>query len=232
MLLRDIAGLIVMSGTGVTPNVYFPEVPIKTEDSCITRMVVMDKVGSHTIRNVYKSHKIKKRKVPISLVREIGKSALTLIQQVHAHGIIHGDIHWLNFVYSDSGNIGGSMKLIDFGRSKPYVAKSENDMKAVGYDSQNWNEYVLSPGEIEGKPVSRADDLFRLAEMLVLLIEGDDFLRGGGRYEQTKMNHTEVAHFKRNRVFDPETPNEIIGFYQYTLSIGFGDTPQYEGWFP
>jgi tRNA A-37 threonylcarbamoyl transferase component Bud32 len=239
LMWRDAAGLVTMSKSGITPELYFPGVPLSTEHSCISRMIVMDKVGSKTIKDLAVPYLVRGASVPHAIVRELGKAALKLIAaQVHERGIIHGDVHWQNFVFSDDNNIAGTIRIIDFGRSKPYMGKSEYQMRPVGAGEINWYEFWLSPGEIEGQPVSRADDLFRIADMLILLLEGaDSFIvreraNHRGYISERPMTPAETARFKRNRVFKANTPLDIRQFYQYTLTLGFHDKPKYDGWFP
>jgi hypothetical protein len=123
-------------------------------------------------------------------------------------------------------DIKGSLKLIDFGRSMSYIDTNtgkhlaESKLKPFNpLAALNWN--LLSINELEGKAVSRADDIFRLAEVLITLC-----------YKKVKdyghLSPKSVAIQKRHRTFDSRVPAELQAFYKYAMNIGFEERPNYK----
>jgi len=246
LLWRDMAGLIVMSGSDITPEIHYPHVSSSVSDDCVSRMLVMENAGSNTLSSLYDFYSERGLSIPMRMVREIGRAALALIKGVHTRGIIHGDIHWMNFVYRRP-DFSESLRLIDFGRSTPYTIGTQVDAIGVDDSVAIWNPQYLSPNEIQSGKVSRADDVFRVAEMLVNLLEGDTWiyvpLANGPYYRglmtrrrrrqaaHRMMNSDEIVDYKTNRRFKSTTPNEIRAFYLYSISLDYDDEPDYDRWF-
>ena len=177
MLFRDYAALLVMNDTGVTPRVYDAQYESDVSERCKLKIITMERVGNYHLDFAYE----RTGGMTEEQVIAIGRSAIRLIQAIHARGIIHGDIHAGNFVFSDPMDIPGTLKVIDFGRSTPYRTEdgqhiAEEDMRTVDFADTHWNPLFQSIHELSGSPVSRRDDMYRLAEMLVYLLVGDDDL--------------------------------------------------------
>lgn len=87
------------------------------------------------------------------LLFELAGSALRLLQSLHTMGLVHGDIHSDNLVYSESPS---DLKLIDFGRTY-YYRKHKKHIESP--PATKYNPNLLSPWEVKEKNKSRRDDI-------------------------------------------------------------------------
>ena len=197
---------------------------------CDLRSLLVERVKGSTLFDLVQD----KGPMAFAIVQKIGRKAIDALEKVHSIGLIHGDIHGGNIIYCEDEN---EMKLIDFGRSRPYITLESRHVfgESVPLDEQ-LDPLVLSPQELEGFTTSRADDLFRLAETLVSLIDGDRWLvdvqtlKIGHRVirETVVPSIPELIRRKMSREFSPNIPVSLQKFYQSTLAIGFSETPDYK----
>lgn len=96
----------------------------------------------------------------------LGINAITILEQVHKHGVVHGDIHTGAFMFDDAGKL----KLIDFGKGRMVDPTVEVVRKGVINQAGGWDGpdmlHLLSERELEGYLPTWKDDLLRLAETL------------------------------------------------------------------
>ena len=174
-------------------------------------------------------------------------AALRALKFVHAEGIVHGDIHGGNFVFSNPRKVTSTLYLIDFERAQSYVSDDgrshiEAPMEPPRYD-KSYRASLLSPWELEGSHMARRDDLFRLAE-LGLELDGHaefnvDWTAAGvprecaeGSKEQRSSIPSCRAHIailKRLRYIRSPS-GSFREFYRATLNLGFSETVDYDGW--
>lgn len=217
MFWREHAAMQQARHTGVI-SVIEPKADLSSmSKECQSRSYVMRKVIGTDLSNFAWISKDR--------VIEIGRQGLKILEKFHDTGLIHGDIHIMNFMLRSVSDITNTLTLIDFGRSMSYIDpktglhRKQNELKPfTPLYILNWN--LLSINELEGRAVSRADDIFRLAELLVALCNKS--IKNFGR-----VSPSSVANQKRNRIFDGKVPQEIQAFYRYAIKIGFEERPNY-----
>jgi serine/threonine protein kinase len=211
---KESAVLRLLSGyKSVTSTYVAATLPESVSQLCQLRTMVMERVGETNVGD----HRINNGgPLDKQFVSSVGIAAINLLETVHSTGLVHGDVHEGNFVFYKS-DPAATLRIIDFGRTRPYIdAKTGNHVPLARIGEHNWNPVLLSVGELEGWTVSRRDDLFRLAELLIsntdpIDVNGDE----------------DVLHFKRNRKFSPLVPEGLVQFYKETMDLAFDATPDY-----
>jgi serine/threonine protein kinase len=226
---RDRAGLAALNGTGVSPMVFIPNIGAyspKMSVPCYVRTITMDMAGKSDLFGLANQYYPGLR-IPKTMVLDLAKSGVKLLKTVHDAGILHGDIHLGNMVFSDRNNLGKTLSVIDFGRALPFrdpLTKArlpEYKMKAVTYRNFMLNQSLLSINEILGNGITPNDDLFRFAEGLIALSMGlNDYRRAA---------NNSPLHFKRNFNCDSDIriPTEVCTLYKNTRAASFNDEPKY-----
>ena len=94
-----------------------------------------------------------------------------LFAELHARGIAHGDVHPGNFVLLKNGNL----RIVDFGNAEPYIDSDTGDhVSHVRFPiNPDFDPAILSIYQMDGSRMSRRDDVFRVAEVLIFLFLGD-----------------------------------------------------------
>jgi hypothetical protein len=141
----------------------------------------------------------------------------------------------------NADDIAGSLTLIDFGRAHPFLDSHGNPLTDNGRNAITsvFNEWYLSPWELEGRIFSRRDDLIRLADTL-LCAGGYDVLAaqatrilinscpGLDRDYRAYCLFPKLAKLKKNRPFDNNTPRAFREFYERVLHLGWTETIDYD----
>ena len=215
---KESAVLKLLSGyKGVTSTYVAATFSETISQLCQLRTMVMERVGETSALDFWQRNG---RPLDNEFVSSVGIAAINLLETVHSTGLVHGDVHGGNFVFYRS-DPAASLRIIDVGRTRPYIdAKTGNHVPLARIGEHNWNPVLLSVGELEGWTVSRRDDLFRLAELLIFLISDDSdhrFVNGA----------QELLRVKRNRKFSPLVPAGFIEFYKETMALAFEATPDY-----
>jgi hypothetical protein len=98
----------------------------------------------------------------------LGGQLLELLERLHSHNMIHGDIHMGNVMIKDS-----RLVLIDFGRSK-LIDPEEMEMRSSqkNFNDQFWFHPILSMWETQWYRPSFRDDVFRAVQIIASLIFG------------------------------------------------------------
>ena len=219
MFWREHAAMHQARSTNVIPVVEPSADMSSMSVECRSRSYVMSKVAGKDLFGYLSSG------LSTARILELGETALTVLEKYHDTGIIHGDIHPGNFVLGSQFDIKNTLKLIDFGRSMTFMDPTTGkhrlqfEMRPFNpLSNLNWN--LLSINELEGKAVSRADDIFRLAEVLIVLCIN--------RIEQyPRTSALRVAMQKRTRTFDARVPQKIQDFYRYAMNLQFDERPNY-----
>lgn len=131
---------------------------------CRQRSMVTDFGGRHQLFDI--------RGAGEKTIAKVAARLIAIIREVHSHGVVHGDVHMFNVVVESLSDPLKGLKLIDFGRSTPFVDASKREhvkFSRVPVDS-NLNPILLSPFELEGSPLARRDDMYRLSEVLYILL--------------------------------------------------------------
>ena len=216
-LAHEAAALEVLSDTGAVPLRIEVEFERGTSEICRLRTLVMEKVGERIVN--LKSYR-GTRALRKELVSTIGIAAINLLEKVHERGLVHGDVHEGNFVL-DPSQPAQTLRIIDFGNARPYIDPTTgNHVAETGAPHHLQDPIYLSVFELQGSAVSRRDDLFRLAELLIFLVSDNRVISGVGR--------NELLDAKLNRRADQRVPVEFREFYMRTMKLGFDETPNYE----
>jgi len=115
------------------------------------------------------------------LAAKIFVKGILLLQKIHAIGIVHGDIHPGNIALADyktdavkkmgivlaKDNIKSSFVLIDFGKAR-FVPEID---PSIEEDIAGMTLQALSPWRLQRKPPSFRDDVFRMYEVLLNLLD-------------------------------------------------------------
>lgn len=166
MLIPELAFLRTVRLAGITPAFFEVADDDAMETQCRERLVVTEFLGDSTLDSLQKLEREERKR----LLPEIAVAVLTQLKRLHAEGLIHGDIRAANFVFSDPQNFAKSLRMIDFGRATPYVDPSGRPLRSEAADyGSHFSAKFLSPWEIAQFVKTRRDDLFRTAEMLVML---------------------------------------------------------------
>ena len=215
-LWRDFAALEVLSESGAVPKKMMVGFDAGVSPACRLATIVMEKAGVKSLN----AHRVSP--LATKFVSEIGIAAINLLEKVHEGGLVHGDVHGGNFVFFES-RPAESLRIIDFGRSRPYIDHNTGKHVAqtrLGEDNL-WNPVLLSTGELEGWTVSRRDDMFRLAELLIYLVSNRNYI-------PIFATRADVLRAKQNPKFAPSVPKEYIQFYEETMALAFDATPDYD----
>lgn len=218
MFWREHAAMSQARHTGVV-SVIEPKADLSPMSrECRSRSYVMRKLRGNDLYNY--------GWLSTDRVLELGKHALKILEKFHDTGVIHGDIHLGNFVLGSTTDMQNSLKLIDFGRSLLYIDPVTKAHKAQSEMAQftdiynlNWN--ILSINELLGRGVSRADDIFRLAECLITLCTRS--MRDFG-----PVSPFDVASQKQSRTLGSKVPQKIQALYRYAMNLGFEERPNYQ----
>jgi serine/threonine protein kinase len=206
--------------------------PGRIASICASAILVTEFVGQYTLKDA------KKRLVPDAIAT--AARAIGILQKVHEKGLIHGDIHFKNWVVSDLDKIPQTLRLIDFGRAELFITKDGRHVPAAKREYQPWYDLtILSPFELDGWVKTRRDDMFRLAEMFVGFFDDpppelEESQPLELSHEPIMLTHLErklqLGKAKRERVFTRMTPPIFIDFYTYCVNLDFSARPDYETW--
>ena len=186
-LLRDFWILRHLESTGLTPKAFMvsPEVPflasnvtLKTSfdmpqerrDHCANRngtvrYLAMERTGPSLFDLVYRVvDPSAGQQVKVSAALGIVRDLVRGIRAIHAHGIVHGDLHEGNVVVMSGKKIG----LIDFGRS---LFVDEIDWQSEAPRRPNLH-CSLTPYGLLGGPLSYRDDVFNALWLGAALVNG------------------------------------------------------------
>ena len=179
-LSREAAAVGVSLGPSfISPGTYFPLNPtlkssfrIERGDwhqcrrmGAVIRFMVMPRVGTCLDAFIPKPGHMDP-----AMAIMVGIQVLTDLRQLHAAGIVHGDIHRGNVCWSMEER--GVVKLIDYGLGT--FSDSESDVAVR--DDREWSHIALTPWQVEGRSFSRRDDVYKVIHLVAQLMLGDNFL--------------------------------------------------------
>ena len=180
VLIKNFAFMQLLSPLGVTVRPIFLSLPSRMGPGLSTRGLVLDSNcsgadlrylvmdrGGKSLRDFVRSSEGGKLSLHESLV--VVKAVLRLVGHLHDRGIVHGDIHWGNVLFREieSGDF-EDLVLVDFDRALFVQHEDEST------DGAPLRVYQ-SPGELAGRRLHFSDDIFRIYEMIEVLLEGDAY---------------------------------------------------------
>ena len=239
-LLEDEALMMAFKDSrNLVPHTYKWESD-KIDQYCHARTIVSENVGATELGGLPKFLRHNPR-----VIHGIAARALEIIQQLHNACLIHGDIHIRNWLVGDVYHAAETLRMIDFGRVDLFMQPDPAnpgrtipipDHSYVQLDASSWNPRLLSPWEIRGHRPTRRDDIFRIAEMLVVLSGDSKFSQAVNdlkkRYPRGKSPEflKGMAKLKNKREFDASVPQLIQNFYNTAKSMRYLGNFDYGKW--
>jgi serine/threonine protein kinase len=108
--------------------------------------------------------------LPVNLIKRIAYDAITAFEAIHSKHFVHGDVGIGNLMFDDEALT--NLKVIDFGYGRKYMIDGEH--VAAGHcPLPAFSRTLLSLSELDEQFPSRRDDLFRLGEVLLKLLNTD-----------------------------------------------------------
>lgn len=166
---REVEALKALHGSkGVVRLIASPSNIFLSQKGKKFKFCVLEALGSSLQKLVLE--KYSSVNMPIEEIHTIALKGIQALEEVHQAGYIHGDIGLGNILFTDSSET--SIKLIDFGYSRRYLDKDGNHVLQGGDNPLREGERItpLSISEIDGHFPSRRDDLHRLGEVLLKLL--------------------------------------------------------------
>ena len=191
--------LVALQQLNISPRVYFlsPASPIsdlrseKLKSNLFTklgarcqnatvRMLLMDKAGPE-LKDYLMWFRKKTIEQPeqyppkdyLLAVLTFASKWLVLLEKLHSVGLLHGDVHAKNVLLKEPMEMNSydwrtaELVLIDFGFAS---TNKENNPSSSVVDLMSLNAMMLSPWQINGSPVGKRDDVYRLFESLAVLL--------------------------------------------------------------
>ena len=229
MVWREKAVLSAVEKMDISPRVA-PKSSISLLPGCEIRSYVMDMVPGESLIDYVNNH----GSIDAATLKKVGKLTLKALEKLHNTGIVHGDMHRGNIIYNSARN---EVKLIDYGRAEAFIDSNGKHLpfKTVKLNPE-LNPLLLSIQELKGYAKSRADDIFRLAEMLVTTVGGMEDLidkrrvrKNGLIYEEYVLpSISSLILRKQNKKFAYNVPQYLRDLYNAVVRLDYGDTPDYE----
>ena len=203
---------------------------------CAMTITVSDYAGRNTVSKFGppdSTHRGGDPLLPVTprQVAAIAARLIEMLREVHQAGIVHGDIHGGNIVMSDVD--APTLKLIDFGRAETFVDIPTGlhilPIPLLIAMSMR-NPALLAPFELEGDIPTRRDDMYRLSEILCVLLDPTSRPRFPGGDVPSTGTWLETSRLKRawriSSAFNPAF-NE---FKDEMTNLAFNERPIYEAW--
>ena len=204
--------LSILNTTGIAPHVFYlsgaAEIPadervreqVRTRNidtflkqtGCVgaqIRFLVEERVGS-TFSKLFEGIRAQAGGSASDLLLtalELTAQAVLRLEALHAHGLVHGDIHEHNIAVRDDGDV----VLIDFEYAKFYPLEwGTPKADAVGFDEMN--SMYLSVWQLEGDRMAPRDDVYRLLESLSRILHGAEWTQNFDILAVPKLGETET----------------------------------------
>lgn len=204
---------------------HAPDFPRKLHfgDHCGYRILVIERLGE-SIGDIIK-------RFPGGLSRRtvlrIGIQVAHRLETMHERRYIHSDLHPGNIMIGRaSKRETGKLYLLDFGNSKEYKDQLQRHISFREGFKRVGTFRFASPNQMEGKAMSRRDDLLSLSYCLVYLylhaLPWDEFFNWG--------HVPELNRRKRNlpsSVICRGAPRQLARFLDAARSLDFTDKPNY-----
>ena len=160
--------------------------------------------------------------LPLPLIGRIAVQAVNALEALHERNYVHGDVGIGNIMFTDDSL--ENLKLIDFGYARKYrldgvhVDPGHNPLPP-------WSRSLLSISELDEHFPSRRDDMFRLGENLLKLLNSD-YQR---MFKSSKVD--DIRNIKASFIPTLCCSRATTAFDQYfehVRQLGYTDRPDYE----
>ena len=152
---------------------------------------------------------------------QVGSKIVRILRSLHAYGVVHGDIHAGNFVTSHRGDPAEGLKIIDFGLATPYIDANGRHIPQGVRDVSSFCPNWLSPWELQGKRLSRRDDMFRASELLLRVR-----IRSPLGYRAPSIDE----RIALKRAVQTDAGRVLSEFHQAMVNLKFDEAPDYDYW--
>ena len=210
---------------GIVPRVF----PVEDEriklhnPGCSHLIMLTSFAGDRTLCDA------ERMKLSKSEVARIAARVITMVKQIHSFGIIHGDISCKNFVFKGDqiDEIIESLRVIDFGLAAPYSENQTHVQESVVINlPSNREKWQLSPFELRGMSPSRRDDMYRVSEILYLILGGTYPFMGWNSDPSSESLAKRKTKW-RAPLFSPRVFTE---FHHDMVNLDFQQQPDYDKW--
>ena len=146
--------------------------------------------------------------------------ALILLERIHNKGFFYGDLHTENIMLK-----GSTVYLVDFGRTDTYIHNITSNEEVILKRAKKFQ--FLSPWELSNNRLSRRDDIFRLAEMIVRLLPQTkkEYLEFVKNKDQSTLAKAKL--FTNINSIIPSAPKNVQALYEYARNMSFTEPPDY-----
>lgn len=195
------------------------------------RYLVMELLGS----SVWTLVKYFGRKLPMKTIASIGIQTVEILEKLHSLGMVHGDIHLENMLFTmtipDEAGFVFSDRIVlgDYGKSSMFLdpVTREHVQEKYVEMKEGRNMLFLSPYELALGSSSRREDVYRLMESLARMIDDRGYT---SRFRPLQNNREALLNAKRtiplSEIF-PEIHPLFADLFDYSRSLGFTQTPDY-----
>lgn len=215
-----------LSGNGV-PQIF--EATGGVSDLCAFRIAATSHSGPSVLFNLKPAEKSGK------YIARLAASAIRVLRDLHAYGIVHGGIGPYNIVVDTD-----IVTLIDFGYAVPFITEEGHHIPLKGSrpETPEVDETQYSVFEFDSTPLSRRVDMYRLAEALMVAVDlpaveksfATDEVDENGDPVGLKTGD-ELKQAKYDLTLDPEVHIPIFNEFHHAMrDLEFAETPDYDGW--
>lgn len=215
-----------LSGNGV-PQIFDATGGIS--EICAFRIAATSHGGDHVLFNLEPHRKSGRA------VARIAASAIRVLRDLHAYGIVHGAIGPYNLVVDSD-----VVTLIDFGYAVPFVTEDGVHIDPTGSRpvTPEVDETQYSVFEFELTPLSRRVDMYRLAEALMIALDlpaveksfASEEVDENGDPVSLKEGQ-DLREAKWNLALDTSIHLPIFNEFHHAMrDLNFAEAPDYDGW--
>ncbi|XP_077179738.1 serine/threonine-protein kinase VRK1 isoform X1 [Paroedura picta] len=192
------------------------------------RFMVMDRFG----KDLQKIFEEKGKRFTRKTVLQLGLRILDILEYVHEHEYVHGDIKASNLLLSYKNP--HQVYLVDYGLAYRYCP--EGTHKDYKEDPKRCHDGTLEYTSIDahkGVAPSRRGDLQILGYCMIYWLSGhlpwEDNLKDPSYVRDSKIRYTDdIAELMRKCFTEKEKPGEIARYMEKAMTLNYNETPPYQ----
>ncbi|XP_062899688.1 serine/threonine-protein kinase VRK1 isoform X1 [Mobula hypostoma] len=192
------------------------------------RFMVMDRFGSDLQKIFEQNHKI----FPKKFVFQLGLRLIDILEYIHDHEYVHGDIKASNLLLSYKNP--NEVYLVDYGLAYRYCPDGVH--KEYKEDPKRCHDGTLeftSMDAHKGAAASRRGDLEILGYCMLQWLSGqlpwEDNLKDANYVRDEKLKYRENLPSLMEKCFSCKNkPVELSKYFEDVISLGYKDRPHYQ----
>ncbi|XP_051873879.1 serine/threonine-protein kinase VRK1 isoform X1 [Pristis pectinata] len=192
------------------------------------RFMVMDRFGSDLQKIFEQNHKI----FPQKFVFQLGLRLIDILEYIHDHEYVHGDIKASNLLLSYKNP--NEVYLVDYGLAYRYCPDGVH--KEYKEDPKRCHDGTLEFTSIDahkGAAASRRGDLEILGYCMLQWLSGrlpwEDNLKDANYVRDEKLKYRENLPSLMEKCFPRKNkPVELSKYFEDVISLGYQDRPRYQ----